>query len=127
MKLGQVFINRPIFAAVISFVILIIGGLSYFLLPISQYPDVAPPTIEVRATYPGASAEIVANNVAGILEQEINGVENMMYITSQSTSDGTTAIQVVFELDTDIDEAQVQVQNRVAIMRYSMWWINWQE
>lgn len=115
MKIGQVFIKRPIFAAVISFLILIVGALSYFVLPVSQYPDVAPPTIEVRAYYPGAGAETVAKNVASILEQEINGVENMMYMTSQSTADGTTAIQVAFELGTDIDKAQVQVQNRVSI------------
>lgn len=115
MKIGQIFINRPIFAAVISVLILIVGGLSYFALPVSQYPDVAPPTIEVRANYPGASSETVAKNVARIIEQEINGVENMIYLTSQSTSDGTTAIQVAFEIGTDLDKAQVQVQNRVAI------------
>lgn len=114
MKLGQVFINRPIFAAVISLMIVIIGALSYFYLPVSQYPEVAPPTIEVRAYYPGAGAVTVANNVASILEQEINGVANMMYMTSQSTADGTTSIQVAFELGTDLDKAEVQVQNRVA-------------
>ncbi len=115
MKIGQIFINRPIFAAVISFLIIIVGVLSYFALPVSQYPEVAPPTIEVRAYNPGAGAETVAQNVASILEQEINGVEGMIYMTSQSTSDGTTAIQVAFELGTDLDKAQVQVQNRVAI------------
>ncbi len=115
MKLSHFFINRPIFATVISIIIIIVGGISYFVLPVTEYPEVAPPTIEVTATYPGASAEIVAETVTTPLEQEINGVENMMYMFSQSTNDGSSSIRITFKLGTDLDAAQVLVQNRVAI------------
>lgn len=115
MNFPHFFIERPIFATVLSILIIIAGGLSYFALPIEQYPQVAPPTIQVTASYPGANAEIVANTVATPLEQEINGVENMLYMLSQSTSDGRVTLTITFELGTNLDEAQVLVQNRVAI------------
>lgn len=115
MKFSHLFIKRPIFAAVLSVLILIVGGLAYVSLPISQFPDVAPPTIEVVATYPGANAQTLSESVAAPLEKEINGVEDMIYMTSQSSADGRVVLQVAFELGTDLDRAQVQVQNRVAI------------
>ncbi|MBG49741.1 MAG: hydrophobe/amphiphile efflux-1 family RND transporter [Pseudozobellia sp.] len=115
MKFSHIFIKRPIFAAVLSVLILIVGGLAYVSLPISQFPDVAPPTIEVVAVYPGANAQTLSESVAAPLEKEINGVEDMIYMTSQSSADGRVVLQVAFKLGTDLDKAQVQVQNRVAI------------
>ncbi|WP_179343407.1 efflux RND transporter permease subunit [Winogradskyella ursingii] len=115
MKFSHIFIKRPIFAAVLSILILIVGGLAYVSLPVSQFPDVAPPTVQVTATYPGANAQTLSETVATPLEQEINGVEGMIYMTSQSSGDGRVTLQVAFELGTDLDRAQVQVQNRVAI------------
>jgi HAE1 family hydrophobic/amphiphilic exporter-1 len=109
------FVDRPIFAGVLSLFITIVGGLAYFTLPVSQYPQIAPPTVTVTASYPGASAELIAEAVAGPLELEINGVENMLYMTSQSTADGRLTISVVFRTGTNADDAQVQVQNRVGI------------
>ena len=114
MRFAHFFIDRPIFATVLSVVVLIVGGLSYFALPVSQYPEIALPTVVVTASYPGATAETVAETVATPLEQEINGVENMLYVESQSTDDGRMTLTVTFELGTDIDRAQVLVQNRVA-------------
>ena len=108
------FIDRPIFASVISIILTIVGAISYFALPVSEYPEIAPPTIVVSATYPGASADVIADTVAAPLEQEINGVEGMLYISSQSTGNGATSINVVFRPGTDIDLAQVLVQNRVS-------------
>jgi multidrug efflux pump subunit AcrB len=115
MKTSHFFIDRPIFAAVISIIITLVGGVAYFNLPVAQYPEIAPPSIQVTAQYPGASAEIVANTVATPIEQEVNGVDDMIYMTSQSTGDGSMALTVKFKLGTDLDTAQVLVQNRVAI------------
>ncbi len=115
MQFSQFFINRPIFAIVISLFISILGGLASFTLPVAQYPEVAPPTVQVVARYPGASAETIADTVATPIEQEINGVEGMIYLSSQATGDGNLAISVTFEIGADLDEAQVRVQNRVAI------------
>ncbi len=115
MKFSHYFIERPIFAAVIWTIVVLVGALSFSSLPVAQYPDIAPPTVQVSATYPGASAETVAETVAATIEEEINGVEGMLYITSQSTSAGTATITVTFEPGTDLDTAQVLVQNRVAL------------
>ncbi|MGI9499339.1 MAG: efflux RND transporter permease subunit, partial [Geminicoccaceae bacterium] len=115
MRLTHVFIDRPVFAAVISILITLIGAVAYLQLPVAQYPEIAPPTIQITASYPGASAEVVAATVATPLEQEINGVEGMLYMLSQATSDGRLSLTVTFELGTDLDQAQVLVQNRVAI------------
>lgn len=115
MKIGRFFIDRPIFAMVISIIIVAIGSISYLTLPVAQYPEVAPPTVTVRASYPGANAQTVADTVAAPIEQEVNGVEGMLYMSSQSTSDGQMNLTVTFELGTDLDEAQVLVQNRVAV------------
>ena len=115
MGFSKLFIDRPILAGVISVMIMLVGAVAYFALPISQYPEVAPPSITVTASYPGANAETAAATVAAPLEQEINGVERMLYLSSQSTADGRTTITVTFALGTDLDAAQVLVQNRVNI------------
>ncbi len=111
--LSKFFIDRPIFAGVISVVIVIAGLVAVRQLPIAQYPEIAPPTVEVRCTYPGASSTIVAETVAAPIEQQVVGVEKMLYMSSQCTNDGTYVLTVTFEVGTNLDDAQVQVQNRV--------------
>ena len=113
MNFYRFFVDRPIFAAVLSIVITLLGGLAFVGLPIAQYPEVVPPTVVVAATYPGADARTLAETVATPLEQEINGVEDMLYLSSSSTSDGRVQITVTFKLGTDLDKAQVLVQNKI--------------
>src|SRR5437588_9481520 len=115
MKISHFFIDRPIFASVVSIVFVILGVVSFSRLPVAQYPEIAPPIINVQGQYPGASAEVVASTVVAPIEQQINGVENMLYVSSNSTADGRFAIAVTFDIGTNLDIAQVQVQNRVAI------------
>ncbi len=113
MNFSQFFIQRPIFAAVLSLVILIGGAISLFQLPISEYPEVVPPTVVVRANFPGANPKVIGETVASPLEQAITGVEGMLYMSSQATADGKLTLTITFALGTDLDNAQVQVQNRV--------------
>ncbi len=114
MRFARFFIDRPIFAAVLSIIVFLVGAIAVWQLPISQYPEVVPPSVQVRAQYPGANPKVIAETVAAPLEQEINGVEDMLYMSSQATSDGTMLLTITFRLGTDVDNAQVQVQNRVA-------------
>src|ERR687887_1194129 len=113
--LARFFIDRPILAWVISIVIVLLGGLAAGLLPVAQYPQVTPPTVRVTAVYPGANAKVVADTVAAPIEQQVNGVEGMMYMSSQSTNDGSYALTVTFQHGIDLNMAQVLVQNRVAL------------
>jgi hydrophobe/amphiphile efflux-1 (HAE1) family protein len=115
MRISHFFIDRPIFAAVVSIVFVIVGAVSFMRLPVAQYPEIAPPVINVSGQYPGASADVVASTVVSPIEDQINGVENMLYVSSNSTADGKFSIAVTFDLGTNLDIAQVQVQNRVAI------------
>ncbi|MBL8673253.1 MAG: efflux RND transporter permease subunit, partial [Rhodospirillales bacterium] len=115
MRFGHFFVDRPIFATVVSILIVIAGVLAYGRLPVTEYPEIAPPTISVTTTYPGANAETVARTVATPIEQEINGVEGMLYMSSYATNDGVMSLSVVFRPGTNLDIAQVQVQNRVAV------------
>jgi multidrug efflux pump len=113
--ISHFFIDRPIFATVLSIVIVIVGVVAVTQLPVAQFPDVAPPTVQVTATYPGANAKTTADNVATPIEQEVNGVERMLYMSSKCTNDGQMNLDVTFELGTNLDTAQVLVQNRVAV------------
>src|SRR5262249_392121 len=113
--ISHFFIDRPIFASVLSIVIVLVGVVAYSLLPVAQYPEVAPPTVQVTATYPGANARTVADTVATPTEQEVNGVRRMLYMSSKCTNDGQMNLDVTFELGTNLDTAQVLVQNRVSV------------
>jgi hydrophobe/amphiphile efflux-1 (HAE1) family protein len=114
VKISHFFIDRPIFAAVVSIVFVILGGVAFLRLPIAQYPEIAPPQVQITGQFPGASAETVAETVVAPIEQQVNGVERMLYINSNSTADGRFSISVTFDIGTNLDFAQVQVQNRVA-------------
>ena len=113
--LSKFFIERPIFSWVVSIIIVLIGGVAAFVLPIAQYPDITPPTVQVSAIYPGANAQVVADSVAAPIEQQVNGVENMLYMSSQCTNDGSYNLTITFDLGTDLNMAQVLVQNRVSL------------
>src|SRR6202795_1877578 len=112
---SRFFIDRPIFASVLSIIVFLGGIIAVFTLPIAQYPEITPPTVEVSAVYPGANAQVVADGVAAPIEQQVNGVENMLYMSSQCTNDGAYTLTVTFKLGTDLNIAQVLVQNRVSL------------
>src|SRR3954470_13885365 len=114
MRISHFFIDRPIFASVVSIVIVILGAVAFSRSPVAQYPEIAPPVINISGQYPGANAEVVASTVVAPIEEQINGVEKMLYVSSNSNGDGRFSIGVTFDLGTDLDIAQVQVQNRVA-------------
>ncbi|HYD93976.1 MAG TPA: efflux RND transporter permease subunit [Noviherbaspirillum sp.] len=113
MNFSRFFIDRPIFAAVLSIIIFVAGALAIFKLPISEYPEVVPPSVVVRAQYPGANPKVIAETVAAPLEEQINGIENMLYMSSQATSDGSLMLTVTFKIGTNVEQAESQLQNRV--------------
>src|SRR5438093_822313 len=115
MRVSHFFIDRPIFASVLSIVFVILGAVAFVRLPVAQYPEIAPPIINVTGQYPGASADVVASTVVAPIEEQINGVENMLYVSSNSTADGRFTIGVTFDLGINLDIAQVQVQNRLSV------------
>ena len=112
---SRFFIDRPIFASVLSIVITLAGGIAVLSLPIAQYPEITPPTVEVSAYYPGANAQVVADTVAAPVEERVNGVENMLYMSSQCTNDGMYTLTVTFRIGVDLNMAQVLVQNKVSL------------
>ena len=112
---SRFFIHRPIFASVLSIILTLAGGIALFTLPIAQYPEITPPTVEVSAVYPGANAQVVADTVAAPIEQQVNGVEGMLYMSSQCTNDGSYTLTITFKVGVDLNMAQVLVQNRVAL------------
>src|SRR3978361_1734481 len=114
MNISKFFIDRPVFAGVLSVLIFLAGLISLLAMPISEYPDVVPPSVVVRATYPGANPKVIAETVATPIEEQINGVEGMLYMASQATTDGRMTLTVTFKLGTDPDKAQQLVQNRVS-------------
>src|ERR1700724_4377655 len=113
--ISRFFIDRPIFASVLSIIITLAGGIAVFTLPVAQYPDITPPTVEVSAFYPGANAQVVADTVAAPIEQQVNGVEGMMYMSSQCTNDGTYTLTVTFQPGSDLNISQVLVQHRAPL------------
>src|SRR5579862_5256830 len=115
MKFSHFFIGRPIFASVLSILIVIAGLLALLRLPVAEYPPVVPPTVQVKAIYPGANPQVIADTVATPIEEEVNGVEDMLYMSAQCASDGSMTLTVTFKIGTDLDKAQVLVQNRVAV------------
>src|SRR5262249_51192454 len=114
-RFSHFFIDRPIFASVLSIVIVIVGALAAFQLPIAQFPNIVPPTVVVTARYPGANPQVLADTVAAPIEQEVNGAEDMLYMSAQCAGDGSMTLTITFKLGADIDKAQVQVQNRVSV------------
>src|SRR3954462_6776906 len=115
MQLSRFFIDHPVFANVIAVITVILGVAALYQLPIEQYPQITPPTVQVRTVYPGASAQVVSDTVASPIEQQVNGVERMLYMSSNCSSDGSYTLTITFEIGTNLDTAQVLVQNRVAI------------
>src|SRR6478672_10965882 len=111
---SKFFIDHPIFSSVMSIIVTLAGGIAVFSLPIAQYPEITPPTVEVSANYPGANAQVVADTVAAPIEQQVNGVEGMLYMSSQCTNDGVYTLTVTFNVGVDLNMAQVLVQNREA-------------